>query len=164
MPRKAPARPDRTYASSTNSDVVARIQKLLKIKGGHFPWATFLDEKEIRFIYDMAASAESFRDFQPTPPQAKFAISILKKLDLAKATWGSATAVKKGRGQKPPSQRGDMVARRKAKERLKKSGVAFSKTTPKDSELVTMLEGAGFSLPDIPGKAIDRLIAWAKTP
>lgn len=162
MAKKArPIRADRTYTADTNSDAIKRIQKLLKIERGHFPWATFLDEKEVRFVYDMAAQAEAFKAFQPTPAQSRYAIGIIKKLDLAEKTWAKATG-KKTASQKPPSTRSDMAARRKAKERLKKANVPFSKATPKDSELISMLETIGITVPTVSGKAIDRLIAWAK--
>lgn len=163
MARPSHAKSDRTYTASTNSDAIKRIQQMLTIKDGHFPWATFLDEKEVRFVYNMASSAEAFKDFQPTAAQSKFAIAILKKLDLAKATWGKASSDKGSRRQKLPSRRADMTARRKAKARLKKAGVPFAKATPKDSELVQMLESIGVTFPADQGKAIDKLMAWAKT-
>ncbi|WP_313514779.1 hypothetical protein [Pseudomonas sp.] len=149
---------DNTFSSHTSSPVVAEFQKLVSMKGGHFPWAQMLEEKEVRFIYDMLAWTEARSDFMPTSAQGRWAAQILIKIQGASKQWKLAHGTKSNM----PSARADLVARRKAKEYLKRSGVIFAKTTPSDIELVTMLKSIG-ATDQTPtrAKAKEQLIFWS---
>ncbi len=86
--------PDKMYTAPTNSDVIARIQGLLRdTNKGCFPWATVVSYAEMTFLYDMAAQAEINPGFQPTPKQGLWGIAIIKKIDMAKKTWDAAHGI-----------------------------------------------------------------------
>ncbi len=149
---------DKPFSSHTFSPVIAEFQKLVSMKGGHFPWTQMLEQKEVRFIYDMLAWAEARSDFMPTSAQGRWAAQILIKIQGASTQWQQADGTK----SKMPSARADLVARRKAKEYLKRSGVIFAKTTPSDVELVMMLNSIG-ATDQTPtrAKAKEQLIFWS---
>lgn len=150
---------DGTFSAPTQSSVVIQFQKLLQDKGGHFPWAQMLDQKEMKFVYDMIAWAEAKPNFMPTPAQAQWGLQIIKKIEAAAKQW----KVAHGGRSKMPSTRADMVARRKAKERLKKSGVVLGKSSPSNLELAMGLHSIG-AIEAEPSKktAKELLISWSK--
>lgn len=159
----APAR-----EGQTQSPVIAEFQKLLASKDGEFPWSKMLDQKEVRFVYDMTAWAAANKDFLMTPPQARWAIAILKKLDLSRHEWESAQGGKKGsarKGDKPKAKaaRKDLEARRLAKQHLKKAGLIVGRDTPADVEMVRMLNSTGaIETPPTKATALALLMAWAE--
>ncbi len=156
------------YEVPTQSPVIAEFQKLLKAQDGGFPWSKMLDQKEVRFVYDMTAWAAAKKDFLMTPPQAQWGIAILKKLDLSRQEWestqsGQKRAARKGDKPKAKSTRKDLVARRLAKEHLKKAGLIVGRNTPADVELVRMLNGTGaIATPPTKATALTLLMAWAE--
>lgn len=158
MPKKKKV--DRTFAARTDSPIVAEFQKLVSMKGGHFPWAQMLEEKEMRFIYDMLAWAEARQDFIPSAAQGRWGAQILLKLKGAAKQWKAAH----GGRSKMPSARADFVARRRAKEHLKQHGIPLQKTTPSDVELVRMLNAIG-AIREQPSRATAKklLIDWSAT-
>ncbi|MDH1732446.1 hypothetical protein N5F00_23365 [Pseudomonas chengduensis] len=149
---------DRTFTAKTNSPVIAEFQKLVSMKGGHFPWAQMLEEKEMRFVYDMLAWAEARQDFIPSAAQGRWGAQILLKLKGAAKQWKAAH----GGRSKMPSARTDFVARRRAKEHLKRHGILLRKTTPSDIELVKMLNDIG-AISEQPSRATAKklLINWS---
>lgn len=78
------------YRAATRSPIIAKFQKLLNDKGGHFPWTQMVDEKEMRFIYDLVSRAEAEHAFMPSSAQAEWGIQILWKLEGAAKQWKSA--------------------------------------------------------------------------
>lgn len=152
MPKSKPK--DKTYTAATASDVVKQCQVLVNGKPG-FPWATIVDQKEMRFIYDLVSSADTMRNFQPTPAQAQWGIRILKKIEAFRKTYREAA------GKKAPSQKSDAAARRHAKAYLKHRGIVFDKTSPSDLDLAQKMHEIGL-LTNAPTKdnAKDALIRW----
>jgi len=71
------------------SPIVAKFKLLLKDEKSKFPWSKMLSEKEMRFVYDLVARSETERNYLPTSAQAKWGLSILKKLELSKKEWKS---------------------------------------------------------------------------
>lgn len=149
---------DKTFTTKTISPIIAEFQKLVAMKGGHFPWAQMLEQKEVRFIYDMLAWAEAKKDYLPSTAQGRWGAQILMKIKGAQKQWKAAHGTK----SPMPSARADMVARRIAKEYLKRRGVKLTKETPSDVELALMLTSLG-EIKDLPTKttAKGQLIKWS---
>ena len=161
---------DHVFMSYTHSPVIAQFQLLIKDKDGKFPWAQMLDQREMRFVFDMMASVEARKDFTMTPAQAQFGLRILHKLDLSRKHWtadqsaeskkAASASEKKSKGV---STRADLVARRLAKDRLKRAGVTWTKSSPSDVELIEMLRTIGaLEQTASRAKAKGALIAWSQ--
>ncbi|MBT8764856.1 hypothetical protein [Metapseudomonas boanensis] len=161
---------DRVFTSATHSPVIAGFQQLVKIKDGTFPWTQMVSPREMYFVYDMLAAAEADKDFTLTPAQGRFGLRIIHKLELSQSHWAADSAAgpktgsassKKGKGL---SSRADAVARRQAKNQLKRAGVTWTKSTPSDLDLVEMLCSIGAIEQSVPrAKAREALIAWSQS-
>ncbi|MBT8766706.1 hypothetical protein [Metapseudomonas boanensis] len=161
---------DRVFTSVTHSPVIAQFQLLVKSNDGAFPWAQMLNPREMHFVYDMLAAVEADKDFTLTPAQGRFGLRIIHKLELSQSHWAAdsaagpktgVTSSKKGKGLSP---RADAVARRLAKDRLKRAGVTWTKSTPSDLDLVEMLCSIGAIEQTVPrAKAREALITWSQS-
>lgn len=124
----------------------------------------------MRFVFDMMASVEAYKDFTMTPAQAQFGLRILHKLDLSRKHWAADQSAESkkavptsGKKKKGLSTRADLTARRLAKERLKRAGVTWTKSSPSDVELVEMLHAIGaLEQTASRAKAKGVLIAWGQ--
>lgn len=149
---------DKTFTAATNSPVIAAFQKLVN-EDGSFPWSEMVEQKEMRFVYDMLSAAETTRDFIPSTAQGRWAAQILIKLKAAEKHWNASLTAK----TKGPSQQEDRVARRQAKEHLKRQGRALGRKTPSDVELVQMLNSVGaIATPPTRKTAKMLLITWSE--
>ncbi len=161
---------DRVFTSVSHSPVIAQFQSLVKSKDGAFPWAQMLTPREMHFVYDMLASVEADKDFTLTPAQGRYGLRIIHKLELSQSHWvadstagpkAGAASSKKGKGLSP---RVDAVARRLAKNQLKRAGVTWIKSTPSDLDLVEMLYSIGEIEQTVPrAKAREALITWSQS-
>lgn len=70
------------YKSNTNSEGIKFFQELINKDPTGKKWISFLSENDVRFIYDMVASAESFKNFTPTVAQSKKIIVLVKKIKI----------------------------------------------------------------------------------
>lgn len=68
------------YNSESNSDGIKFFQNLINKDPTGKKWIKFLDEKDVGFIYDMVANAESFKNFTPTAAQSRKIIVLVKKI------------------------------------------------------------------------------------
>lgn len=144
MEKKSPV--DRTFTAATGSPLIAELQLMTAIDEGKFPWSRMLNEKEMRFVYDMLAWAEARSDFMPNASQGRWGVQILWKLRGAAKEWQAGLPrqqSKKSRARGPSSIRLDSVARREAKAVLKKRGMIFDKSSPSDLELALALHSFG---------------------
>lgn len=161
---------DRVFSADTYSPVIGEFQQLVKSRDGAFPWTRMVNTREMHFVYDMLAAAEADKDFTLTPEQGKFGLRILHKLRLSQSHWVTDSTVgpytgdastKKGKGL---SSRADAVARRLAKDHLRRAGVTWTKSTPSDLDLVEMLNSIGAVEQSVPrAKAREALIAWSQS-
>lgn len=92
MPKKK--KPDRVFSARTNSPVIAAFQKLVN-EDDRFPWAQMVEQREMRFVYDMLSTAEARIDFIPSTAQGRWAAQILIKLRAAEKLWKADNDAKK---------------------------------------------------------------------
>lgn len=70
------------YKTKSNSVGILFFQRLINKDPTGKTWIRFLNEREVRFIYDMVASTESFKNFTPTTAQSKKIVFLVNKIKL----------------------------------------------------------------------------------
>lgn len=158
-PNKSPKSP---YSVKDSTSGILFLQNLLNLQA-EGSWTKHLDDKEVRFVYDMVSKANSFADFTPTVGQSKWMIVIIKKIQLVSGSVASSSSKKKS-SQKAPSKKLDHVSRRAAMDHCKKRGVAFEKSSPPLFDIAMKLHelGAMKTLPTRKG-AKKQLVDWYKS-
>lgn len=70
------------YTAKSNSDGIMFFQNLMNKDPTGKKWISFLNEKDVGFIYDMVASADSFKNFIPSVAQSRKMIVLVNKIKL----------------------------------------------------------------------------------
>ena len=98
------------YNTKGTTDGILYFQSLINKQS--YDWTTQLDDKAVRFIYDMVSQANSFADFIPTAGQSKWIFALVSKIRLVEK---STLPIKKTKKVSPITS-----AKRIAKEYLSK--------------------------------------------
>lgn len=122
------------YNVKSAGDAVLYLQGLINTES-EGSWTTHLDQKEVRFVYDMVSKANSFSDFHPTANQSKWMLSIIQKIKLVKISGSITTSAKKVsagtvKSKKPLSKKITHASRRSAIAYCRKQGIVFDKSSP----------------------------------